>query len=162
MGIIDDQTNKEKLAKLARFSTTYNTTELFSIDDYISRAKENQDSIYFLAGDKKEEMVLSPIIKGLIRKKYEVLLMTDPLDEYVFQKLTEYKSKKFVNISKSDFKFPEDDDERKLLKKLSKYYQPLTDWMRGLLEKKVESVRVSLKMEKDPMIVMASGQGYSP
>ena len=77
------------------------------------------------------------------------------------QNLSEYEKNKLVNISKGDFKFPEDEDEKKISKKLTKYYQPLIDWLKKLLEKNVETVRVSLKMEKDPLVVLAGAHGYS-
>lgn len=62
LGIIEDSANRAKLAKITRFYSSYNTSKLSSFDDYISRMKENQDSIYYIAGESKESLLVSPII----------------------------------------------------------------------------------------------------
>lgn len=92
--------------------------------------KENQDQIYFLSGESKEMIMQSPNLQGLLKKGYEVLLLDDPIDEFVFQHLTEYDKLKMANIAKSDFKFPEDDVEKRKHKKLKKMYQPLTNYLK--------------------------------
>merc|ERR1719240_1208398 len=101
-----------------------------SLDDYIYRGKKSQDSIYSLPGDDKEVMEKSPLIQGLVKRNYEVLLMDDPIDEYTMQHLGEYEKKKLVNVGKGEFKFPEDEDEKQKIKKLKKMYQPLTEWLK--------------------------------
>jgi heat shock protein beta len=94
LGIIEDPGNRRRLAQLTRWGTSRNTTELTSLDDYISRAKTGQDFIYFLAGDNKETLMKSPILQGLLKRGYEVLLLDDPIDEFCFQHLNEYGKKK--------------------------------------------------------------------
>lgn len=84
MGIIDDKTNRKKLASLARWRSTNNITELTSFDDYISRMKSVQDQIYYASGEDRKVLVKSPLVVGLVRKGYEVILCDDPIDEYVF------------------------------------------------------------------------------
>ncbi|CAD8112245.1 unnamed protein product [Paramecium sonneborni] len=145
-----------------RWYSSKNSTDLTSFDDYIERAKPGQDSIYYLAGENKEQLLASPIIQGLIKKGYEVLLLDDPVDEFTFQHLNEYKQKKLVNVGKGDFKQPEDNDEqRKKLKALKKVFQPLTDWWRKLLSENVDSVVISQRLIEDPIIVVSSESGYS-
>ena len=71
----------------------------------------------------------APALQALIKKGYEVLLLDDPIDEFCFQHLNEYEKKKLVNVEKGEFKFPEDDDQgRKRIKRLRKFFSPLTDW----------------------------------
>jgi heat shock protein beta len=72
-----------------------------------------------------------------------VLLLDDPIDEFVFQHLQEYEKHKLINIAKADFKFPEDDVEKRKLKKLKKMYQPLTNYFKDQLKEYCESVTVS-------------------
>lgn len=84
LGIIEDSSNREKLAKLSRWYSSHNSTELTSFDNYIGRAKEGQDSIYFLAGESKEIILSHPTIQKLLKKGYEVLLLDDPIDEFTF------------------------------------------------------------------------------
>jgi len=80
------------------------------LDEYITRAKPGQDYIYYLAGESKEKILQSPVLQALLRKGYEVLILDDPLDEYVFTHLNEYEKKKLMNVGKGEFKFPDDDD----------------------------------------------------
>jgi heat shock protein beta len=131
------------------------------LDDYIDRAKKSQESIYYLAGEDKDKILASPLIQGLVKRNYEVLLLDDPIDEYTMQHLSEYEKKKLVNIGKGDFKFPEDEDDKNKLKKLRKMYQPLTEWLKNQYKDKVDQVHVSLKLVDDPMMVVSSEMGYS-
>lgn len=84
MGIIDDKNNRKKLASLSRWRSTHNSTELTSFDEYITRMKAVQDQIYFASGEDRKVLVKSPLVVGLVRKGYEVILCDDPIDEYVF------------------------------------------------------------------------------
>jgi len=161
LGIIEDAGNRNKLAKLARFYSTHDKDNLTSLDDYIDRAKKSQNEIYFLSGEGKDAILSSPLIQGLIKRNYEVLLLDDPIDEYTMQHLAEYEKKKLVNIGKGDFKFPEDDEDKNRIKKLKKMYQPLTEWLKTQYKDKADQVNVSLKLVNDPMAIVSSEHGYS-
>jgi heat shock protein beta len=163
LGIIEDSANRPKLAQYSRWYSTNNPDELTSLDDYLSRAKPGQDNIYFIAGESKEQLVTNPTLQKLLQKKYEVLLLDDPIDEFTFQHLTEYEKKRITNVAKGDFKFPEDDDnERQKFKKLKKVFKPLTDWWKKLLPAELENVRLSQRLVNDPCVVVSSEYGYSP
>jgi len=161
LGVIEDAGNRNKLAKLTRFYSTHDKNSLTSLDDYIDRAKKSQDSIYFLAGETKDAILNSPLLQGLTKKNYEVLLLDDPIDEYCMQHLSEYEKKKMVNVGKGDFKFPEDDEDKNKIKKLKKMYQPLTEWLKAQYKDKVDNVNVSMKLVDDPMAVVSSENGFS-
>lgn len=162
LGVIEDSPNRQKLAKLTRWYSSRNITALTSFDDYIDRAKTGQDNIYYIAGEDKNQLMKSPIIEGLLKKGYEVLLLDDPVDEFTFQHLNEYEKKKLVNVGKGDFKAPEDDDlTRRRNKKLKKVFQPLTDWWRKLLAESVDSVQISHRLVNDPIVIVSSESGYS-
>eukprot|EP01017_Pseudomicrothorax_dubius_P006663 TRINITY_DN11948_c0_g2_i1.p1 TRINITY_DN11948_c0_g2~~TRINITY_DN11948_c0_g2_i1.p1 ORF type:complete len:826 (+),score=393.11 TRINITY_DN11948_c0_g2_i1:46-2523(+) len=161
LGIIEDPGNRSKLAKLTRWTSSANTSDITSFDDYISRMKDGQENIYFIAGETKEALMKSPAIQGLLKRGYEILLLDDPIDEFCIQHLTEYEKKKLVNVAKGDFKLPEDEGEKKRTKKLKKLYQPLTDWWRKLLDKQLDSVVISSRLTDDPCVIVATEQGYS-
>lgn len=93
LGILEDKTNRNKLASLARWHSTRNPSGLVSLDEYIKKMKSVQDQIYFLSGEDKAVLEKSPLVVGLVRKGYEVLLCDDPIDEYVFNVLKEYEGK---------------------------------------------------------------------
>jgi len=163
LGIIEDAANRNKLAKISRWRSSKNVTAWTSLDDYIFRKKENQDSIYYIGGGDKDSILKTPAIQGLIKKGYEVLLLDDPIDEYCMQHLTEYEKTKLVNVAKGDFKMPADSDyEKKRLKKVKEYYQPLTNWWRTVLKEEIEKVEVSGRLTEDPAVIVASEHGYSP
>lgn len=106
LGIAENPGNREKLARLCRFYTSQDVDSLTSFDDYIDRSTKSQDSIYFIAGDDRQQLMKSPVIQGLLKKGYEVLLLDDNIDEYAMSHLTEYSGKKLVNVAKGSFKFP--------------------------------------------------------
>jgi HSP90 family molecular chaperone len=87
--------------------------------------------------------------------------LDDNIDEYALSHLNEYEDKKLVNVAKSNFKFPEDEDDKSKLKKLKKLYQPLTSWLQDKFKDQVEKVEVSLKLVEDPIAIVASEHGYS-
>lgn len=141
LGIVEDPANRGKLAKLTRWYSSKNQTELTSLQEYIDRAKPNQDSIFFLAGESKAQIMKQPEIQGFLKRGYEVLLLEDPIDEFCFQHLNEFEKKKLVNIGKGDVKLPEDDEAtRKRNKKLKKMYEPLTTWWKEVFPDVLEKV----------------------
>lgn len=161
LGLIEDSTNRTRLAKLFRFYSTKSLEELTSFDQYIDRMKEGQDKIYYLAGESKKGLDASPIIEALKEKDIEVMLLDDPLDEYAMNSLKSYSDKDIVNASRGVLDVSYDDYELAREKKLKELYQPLTDWFKALLGKDVESVTVSRRLTKDPVVVSTTENSYT-
>jgi heat shock protein beta len=84
LGVIEDASNRNKLAKLLRFYSTDDPETLTSLDEYISRMKSDQDTILYLPGDTHDSIMKSPILKKYVKKGYEVLILSDPIDEFCF------------------------------------------------------------------------------
>merc|ERR1712138_336257 len=130
--------------------------------------KENQDNIYYMAGESLEVMEKSPNLQIFKKKDLEVLMLTDHLDESCIQKLADYEGKKFVSIQKADVKLDESDDEKKRYSKLKAMSKPLTDWWKDklsdLTEKgalkdtgvKIESVAIAKRLPEAPLTVVTS------
>ena len=146
-----------------RFSSTHDPDGITSLDEYISRMKDDQDTILYLPGDSKDQILKSPILKKYVKQGYEVLLMDDPIDEFCTQHLSEYEKRKVKSISKDDVSLIDQGDElaKKKLQKLKEMYKPLTDWWKKFLGKDVEKVIVSNKLVDDPLFVLTSQYGYS-
>merc|ERR1712100_666489 len=173
MGCYEDDSNRSKISKLLRFKTTKSEDKDISLDKYLDRMAESQESIYYMSGESMEIMMKSPNLQVFKKKDLEVLMLTDHLDESCIQKLADYEGKKFVSIQKADVKIDETDEEKKRFSKLKDMYKPLTDWWKDklsdLTEKgalkdtgvKIESVAISKRLTEAPLTVVTSQFGYS-
>ena len=145
-----------------RFYSTHDPESLTSLDEYISRMKNDQDTILYLPGDSKDAILKSPILKKYIKLGYEVLILGDPIDEFCVQHLSEYEKRKVKSIAKDDVNILDNDEvSRKKLQKLKEMYKPLTEWFKNYLGKQVEKVTISNKLDDDPVYILTSQYGYS-
>ncbi|KAK6115196.1 hypothetical protein DH2020_007465 [Rehmannia glutinosa] len=158
LGIIEDATNRNRLAKLLRFETTKSDGKLTSLDQYISRMKSGQKDIFYITGTSKEQLEKSPFLERLIKKNYEVIFFTDPVDEYLMQYLMDYEDKKFQNVSKEGLKIGKDSNE----KELKESFKDLTKWWKGALaSENVDDVKISNRLADSPCVVVTSKYGWS-
>merc|ERR1719197_200393 len=100
MGCYEDDSNRSKISKLLRFSSTKSEDKDISLDKYLDRMQESQESIYYMSGDNMEVMKKAPSLQVFKKKDIEVLMLSDHLDEPCIQKLADYEGKKFVSIQK--------------------------------------------------------------
>merc|ERR1712023_202936 len=173
MGCYEDDSNRSKISKLLRFTSTKSEEKDISLDKYLDRMQESQESIYYMSGDSMEVMKKAPSLQMFKKKDIEVLMLADHLDEPCIQKLADYEGKKFVSIQKADVKLDETEEEKKRFSKLKDMYKPLTDWWKekltDLTEKgamkdagvKIEKVELSKRPTDSPVVVVTSQFGYS-
>merc|ERR1712100_946247 len=173
MGCYEDDSNRSKISKLLRFSSTKSEDKEISLDKYLDRMQESQESIYYMSGDSLEVMSKAPALQVFNKKDIEVLMLSDHLDEPCIQKLADYEGKKFVSIQKADVELDETEEEKKRFSKLKDMYKPLTDWWKekltDLTEKgamkdagvKIEKVELSKRLTDSPVVVVTSQFGYS-
>merc|ERR1712164_78058 len=173
MGCYEDDSNRSKISKLLRFSSTKSEDKEISLDKYLDRMQESQESIYYMSGDSMEVMKKAPSLQVFKKKDIEVLMLADHLDEPCIQKLADYEGKKFVSIQKADVKLDETEEEKKRFSKLKDMYKPLTDWWKDTLTEitekgamkdagvKVEKVEISKRLTDSPVVVVTSQFGYS-
>lgn len=100
LGVMEDPSNRMRLAKLLRFQSSNDADKTTTLAAYVERMKEKQDAIYYMAGTSRKEVETSPFVERLIAKGYEVLFLTEAVDEYCIQAMPEYESKKFQNVAK--------------------------------------------------------------
>ena len=161
-GIIEDVKNRDKIASLLRFpSTNSDDLSMVSLEEYISRMPSEQEEIFFIAGDSKQELKGHPTVRALVKKGYEVLLMEEAIDEYCIQNLVTYQEKTISNITKAGFTPPKSDDEEALKSRLVQFYKPLTNWLTSTLGESVEKVELSFDTDDNPMVVKAGAFGYT-
>ncbi|KAI8013614.1 hypothetical protein LOK49_LG05G03785 [Camellia lanceoleosa] len=158
LGIIEDATNRNRLAKLLRFESTKSGGKLTSLDQYISRMKKGQKDIFYITGTTKEQLEKSPFLERLTKKNYEVIYFTDPVDEYLMQYLMDYEEYKFQNVSKEGLKLGKDSKD----KELKESFKELTKWWKGALAvENVDDVKLSNRLADTPCVVVTSKYGWS-
>merc|ERR1711872_683156 len=161
LGIHEDTANRNKVAELLRYHSSATGDEQTSFKDYVSRMKENQKDIYYIAGESKEIVAKSAFVEKVLKAGYEVLYMVDPIDEYAVQQLKEYDGKKLVCITKEGLELPVDDDEKKRQEELVAEFEDLCKAMKEILDKKVEKVVVSNRLVTSPCCIVTSQYGWS-
>lgn len=99
LGMVEDKDNRKALSKISRWRSTKDKGEkFFSLDEYLERKKPNQTQIYYIGGDDIKTIQETPILKGLVAKGYEVVICSEPLDEYVLKELDKYEEVQLTNI----------------------------------------------------------------
>ncbi len=151
-GISQDFDNKDKIASLLRYKTTKSDGKYSSLTDYVSRMKPEQNDIYYITGDSLNTLLNSPHLERLKEKDIEVLLMTDPIDEWVIRDLQEFDKKTFKSAEKGDLELDKVDDKKK------EQYSALFDFIKTSLEEKVKEVKPSTHLKDS--VACLSGDAY--
>jgi molecular chaperone HtpG len=160
-GIHDDNGHREKLAELLRYNST-NGKDMTSLKDYVTRMKEGQDEIFYVCGESKKQVEKSPFLEALKKKGFEVLLMTEPIDEYAMQQLKEFQGKKFKNISKEGLSTATTEDEKKQVEELKKANEDLCNVVKDILGKDiVEKVETSNRLADSPCCIVTGEYGWT-
>jgi molecular chaperone HtpG len=162
-GLVEDHANKDKLAKLLRFATTHNgnDTQDQSLDDYLQRAKDGQEKIYYILAENYATAVASPHIEQLRSRGIEVVLLTDRIDAWLTDSLTEFEGKALVDVAREVLDIPEEGDE-KAQDELNDEHKRLLEKIQGALSERVEAVNVSRRLVDSPACVVASDQDLNP
>jgi len=160
-GIHDDSTNRDKLAEFLRYYSTKSGSDLTSLKDYITRMKEGQEFIYYVCGETKKAVETSPFLESLKKNGFEVLLMSDPMDEYSMQQLKEFEGKKFKNISKEGLELFKDEEEKKKVEELKKFNEDLCKVIKDTLGEKVEKVVTGERLASSPCVIVTGEFGWT-
>ncbi|KAJ1950989.1 hypothetical protein IWQ62_006478, partial [Dispira parvispora] len=161
MGITEDNPNRSKIARLLRFDSSASKHPT-SFEEYVSRMKKGQKSIYYIAANSLAEAKASPYVEALLARGYEVLFMTNQLDEYTMQALMQYNGKQLRNVAQSGFEFGDEDEaDKTTLKDLEKDYEPLVKFLGDHLSERIEKAVVSNRLTTSPCAIAASNMGWS-
>merc|ERR1711970_596615 len=161
LGIHEDSNQRKKLAELLRYHSTNSDDEMTSLKDYVSRMQENQKDIYYITGESKDAVKNSAFVERLKSRKFEVLYMTEAIDEYCIQQLKEYDGKNLVSITKEGLELPESEEDKKKFEEQKAEYAPLCEEIKNILDKKVENVLLSNRLESSPCCIVTSQYGWS-
>jgi len=158
-GIGEDHTNKDRIAKLLRFASTHNDSDVqnVSLADYVGRMKEGQDKIYYVTAESYAGAKNSPHLEIFRKKGIEVLLLTDRVDEWMLSFLTEFEGKELASVAKGDLDLGklEDEAEKKQHEETEQQYKDLVEKMKKTLTDKAKDVRVTFRLTDSPACLVA-------
>jgi molecular chaperone HtpG len=150
-GVVTDFERKNDLTPLLRYETL-NNKELTSFDQYIENMKEDQKEIYFITGANHETLKASPYIEVFAKKGLDVIFAYEPVDDFVFQHLTEYKDKKIVSVDSAKLDLEHKNTEG------TADIEALAKWMKEeVLKEKVKEVKLSNRLVDSPAILVSEG-----
>ena len=161
LGIHEDSGNREKLSNLLMFYSTKSGDDMVTFKEYIERMPESQKNIYYITGETKKAVENSPFIEKCKKRGYEVLYMTDPIDEYCVQQLKEFDGKSLVCVTKEGLKFDESEEEQKCWEQLMDEFKPLSQQIKTILGDKVEKVVLSERVVDSPCVLVTGEFGWS-
>ena len=154
-GAATDFTYKEDLAKLLRFeSTALDAGKLTGLDNYMDRMASDQDEILFLFGKSRESIEAGPYLEALKARGLEVLLCTEPVDEYVMQTIREYKEKKILSADSDEVKLEKIDQEEEGESLGKKDIKALCKWLKESLDDKVSDVETGDRLIESPVCIV--------
>uniref|UniRef100_A0A674DH04 Heat shock protein 90, alpha (cytosolic), class B member 1 n=1 Tax=Salmo trutta TaxID=8032 RepID=A0A674DH04_SALTR len=135
--------------------------KLTSLTEYLTRMKDNQKSIYYITGESKDQVANSAFVERVRKRGFEVLYMTEPIDEYCVQQLKEFDGKTLVSVTKEGLELPEDEEEKKKMDEDKTKFENLCKLMKEILDKKVEKVTVSNRLVSSPCCIVTSTYGWT-
>jgi len=157
--------DKERLLDLLLTGSTAGASELTSLGQYVSRMKEGQDAIYFLAGSSNDAVAQSPLLEAFVHKGYEVLLFSDPVDELWLERAPSFKDKPLKSVGRGEIKLGSEDDRKKesaALEDKQKEYSDLLTCLRVHLQDEIKEVRLSGRLTSSPVCLVGDEHDVSP
>ena len=155
LGIHTDPENRTKIADLVRYQTTKSQGQLVSLKDYVDGMQADQKEIYYITGDNLTALSNSPLLEKLIEKDYEVLLMADPVDEWVVQSLTEYDGKPLKSAEKGDLHLDQEDAAAK------DDFAGLFGFIKAQLQDRIKDVKPSSRLKDSVACLSGDTQDMS-
>jgi len=164
-GIFQDHKNKDKILETCLFQTTKSDSEWMSLEEIVARMPEGQDTIYYLTAESRDKAVASPHLEAFREKGYEVLLLSEPVDEVWTQSVFEFKGKKFQSVGKGTVELGTEEERKKAekeRKESEKTYGSLLECLKARLGEEVKDVRLSARLTTSPACLVGEAADLSP
>ena len=139
-----------------RYYTSTSGDEQISLKNYVSRMKENQTVIYYIIGESRDQVTCSLFIEKVKKLGFEVIYMTEAIDEYVVQQLKQFDGEKVVSVTEEGLELPEDDGKIRRREQQKEKFENLCKEMKHYLDKKVEKVIISNRLVSSPCCIVTS------
>lgn len=164
-GLFKEPENSEKIFETSLFQTTASPSDWFSLSDYIERMKLDQENIYYISGESREMLENSPHLEMFREKGYEVLLLTDPVDEVWVQYSGEFKGKKIKSAAQSKVELGTEEERKKTeetLKKKEEEWKSLLELIQGKLETNIKAVKLSSRLSTSAACLVSDEGAMTP
>ncbi|MFC0033077.1 molecular chaperone HtpG [Micromonospora chaiyaphumensis] len=160
-GLLEDPDNTEALLDLVRAASTHDPAELTTLRDYVERMRDGQTEIYYATGENRATIENSPHLEAFRAKGYEVLILTDPVDEVWVERVGAYDGKTLRSVAKGQVDLETDEEREKAAAERQEYADLLT-WMSGALADSVKEVRLSTRLTTSPACVVGDAHDMTP
>ncbi|PWU58764.1 molecular chaperone HtpG [Micromonospora globispora] len=160
-GLLEDPDNTEALLDLVQVASTHDPAELTTLREYVERMKDGQTDVYYATGESRTTIENSPHLEAFRAKGYEVLILTDPVDEVWVERVGQFDGKPLRSVAKGHVDL-ETDEEREKAEADRKDYAELLSWMSGKLADSVKEVRLSSRLTTSPACVVGDAHDMTP
>lgn len=161
LGVHEDTKNREKLLELLRYYSSKSGENMTSLKEYVSRMKENQKYIYYITGENVRAINSSPFFEKLRKKGFEVLFLTDPIDEYMIQVVKDYDNKQLMCCTKDNFEVDETEDEKTAKDNIKAVWEPVCKEIKNILGDRILGVKISDRLLDNPCVLVTDQYGWS-
>lgn len=162
-GLLSDFDNQETLLQISSFASTHSEEEATTLAQYVERMKEGQTQIFYATGESRQQILKSPHLEAFKAKGYEVLLLTDPVDEVWVGTVTEFDGKPLQSIAKGEVDLSADGDESEAEREeQEKEFADLLAWLKETLSDHVKEVRLSNRLTDSPACLITDAFGITP
>jgi len=161
VGVIEDEKFRDDLVPLCRFYSSNSEDTLTSLTDYVKRMKADQKYIFYIVGETRAQAAMSPALEAIRQKGYEVLYISDPLDEMTLANIEKFSEKQIMDVGK-EFKEDLSEKEKKEKKNQNEDLEGLRNWVKEVLGNKITRVEASTRLFDSPAMIVQSEYGVSP
>ena len=162
-GLMSDSDNREVLLRISSFASTHSDDELTTLADYVERMKDGQEQIYYATGQSRAQLLKSPHLEAFKAKGYEVLLLTDPVDEIWVGSVPEFEGKPLQSVAKGEVDLDSDDEKSEAEREeQEKDFADLLSWLKETLSEHVAEVRLSARLVESPACLITPTFGITP
>jgi molecular chaperone HtpG len=164
-GLINDFENRDTLLDIASFASTYQAEELATLRQYLDRMKDGQEEIYYMTGESRSTIESSPHMEALRARGFEVLLLTDPVDEMWVESVREFDGKRFQSIAKGQVDLDTEEEKQTAeaeRDQQKKDFADLLSWMATTLQEDVKEVRLSSRLTTSPACIVGDTYDVTP
>lgn len=162
-GLLSDFDNRDALLQISSFASTHSEEEATTLAEYVERMKEGQEQIFFATGETRQQILKSPHLEAFKAKGYEVLLLTDPVDEVWVGTVTEFEGKPLQSVAKGEVDLSSEGEESEAEREeQQKEFADLLTWMKEALSEHVKEVRLSSRLTDSPACLITDAFGITP